>query len=401
MSRAADIFEQFEKNGSKALDIIRKRAFSPDSDKCLRKWGINDASAMVGRSRKTILDLEKEGKLPSPDIDPSSRRRVYSLAHINQLRNHFGTRPSKPAGAAPAVIAVTNFKGGVWKTTTCVNAAHYFSLKGYRVLFIDADSQGSGTQCFGYIPDTDIDDNSTLLPYLLDETGSLESSIRQTHWDGLDLIPANLALYGAEFELPVKNAKLQTQGKQFHFYDILRKGIEDVKDKYDIILIDCPPSMGMISINAIYSASALLIPIPPSMLDFSSTIQFFGMLNDVLKRIPDKEYSFIRLLVTKYEKSDKTRELVDTIRQLYGAYVQMAVMPNSEAIKKIGTDMQSVYEVEKYSGNKKTLDRIRIASDEANNELEDLINKSWKLVSLSRQTRIPAIETAQPAEVAG
>jgi len=355
MSHASNIFEKFETNGSKALEVFRKRAFNPETQKTLRTWGINDASLMVGRSRKTIVDLEKENKLRPAEVDTTSRRRVYTLNHINYLRSHFGTKPSRPAGSDPAVIAVTNFKGGVWKTTTAINAAHHFALQGYRVLFIDADSQGSGTQCFGYIPDNDIDDENTLLPYLLGEASSLASAIRPTYWDGLDLIPANLALYNAEFELPVKNIKAQSEGKPFFFYDILRQGIETIKENYDIIIIDCPPSMGMISINAIYAATSLLIPIPPSMLDFSSTIQFFGMLKDVLSRLPQKEYAFLRLLVTKNENSEKTKELVAAIRQLYGTYVQLAMMPNSEAIKKIGMDMQSIYEVEKYAGNKKTL----------------------------------------------
>src|SRR5579872_3199999 len=156
MSQASTIFEKFELNGSKALDLFRKRAFNPGNQKVLRTWGINDASEMAGRSRKTIFDLEKDNKLPTAEIDENSGRRIYSLKHINVLRSYFGTRPSKPNHSDPAVIAVTNFKGGVWKTTTAINAAHYFALKGYRVLFIDADSQGSGTQCFGYIPDSDI-----------------------------------------------------------------------------------------------------------------------------------------------------------------------------------------------------------------------------------------------------
>jgi chromosome partitioning protein len=243
-------------------------------------------------------------------------------------------------------------------------------------------------QCFGYIPDTDIEDDSTLLPYLLGEAPSLQSAIRPTYWDGLDLIPANLALYNAEFALPVKNTRAQAEGKTFYFYDILRQGIESIKDNYDIIIIDCPPSMGMISINSIYAASSLLIPIPPSMLDFSSTIQFFGMLKDVLMRLPEKEYAFLRLVITKNENTDKTKELVSAIRQLYGTYVKLSMMPNSEAIKKIGMDMLSIYEVEKYAGNKKTLDRVRNAADEVNSELEDLIRRCWELSLIKDQTSL-------------
>lgn len=263
MSKTLNIFTAFENNGSKALDIIRRNAFNPDQQKILRSWGITDACRMIGRSLQTLRDLEKEGKIPPSKIDVDSGRRTYTLSDINELRTYFGTRPGKPNATATAILAVANFKGGVSKTTTAINAAHYFALKGYRVLFIDGDSQGSGTQCFGYIPDTDIEDNKTLLPYLLGEIDSLLPVIRKTYWDGLDLIPANLALYNAEFELPVKNTQARINGKSFHFYDLLRQGIDTIKEAYDLVIIDCPPSMGMISINAVYAANALLIPVPP------------------------------------------------------------------------------------------------------------------------------------------
>ena len=109
----------------------------------------------------------------------------------------------------------------------------------------------------------------------------------------------------------------------------------------------------MLSINALYAANALLIPIPPSMLDFSSTVQFFGMLNDVVNTLGDIKYNFVKLLITKYERSDNAKMLVDIIRQLYGHYVQLSVAPNSEAVKKAGTELRSIYEIEKICGVKK------------------------------------------------
>lgn len=378
MSNAKHVFSAFESNGVKALNIIRKRAFTPDLQKKLRTWGINDACKMIDRSRKTIYDLEKENKIPTPKIDPETGRKLYSLEHINTLRDFFNTRPRKPNNAETAIIAVTNFKGGVWKTTSTIHAAQYFALKGYRVLLIDGDSQASATQCFGYIPDDDIDVTETLLQYLVGESDTISSIIKKTYWHGLDLIPANLSLYNAEFELPVKNALKRAQGENFLFYNILKEGIDSIKKEYDIILIDCPPSMGMISINAIYAANGLLIPIPPSMLDFTSTVQFFGMLKDVVSRLGVKDYKFVRLLITKYEKSENTKMLVDIIRQLYGRYVQLAVGPNSEAVKKAGTELRSIYEIEKYAGSKKTLDRIKQAVDQVNAELEDVIISTWK-----------------------
>ena len=238
MSNAQQIFSAFESNGVKALDIIRKRAFTPEAEKKLRLWGVNDVCKMIGRSRKTLLDTEKEGKVPPPSVDPVTKKKLYSLEHINALRNYFGTRPAKPDQSEPAIMAVANFKGGVWKTSTCIHAAQYFALKGYKVLLIDEDSQGSATQCFGYIPDKDILDNETLLPYLVGDTKSLESTIRKTYWAGLDLIPANLALYNAEFILPVQNSKKRAAGEPFEFYKILKTGLKSIQNNYDIILID-------------------------------------------------------------------------------------------------------------------------------------------------------------------
>lgn len=378
MLNPSTLFEAFEDNGLKALDVIRKRAFTPSNEKKLRCWGITDACRMIGRSVQTIRDLEKEGKLPLPPSDPTTKKRMYSLSHINKLRDHFGTRPKRPEHSEPCILAVTNFKGGVWKTTSSIHAAQYFALKGYRTLFIDGDSQASGTQCFGYIPDNDLQESDTILPFMSQESSSLAPVICNTYFDGLDLIPANLPLYNIEFELPVKIANYKAQGKQFEFWNLLKQGIDTIKNAYDIIIIDCPPSMGMISINALYASNALLIPIPPSMLDFSSTVQFFGMLTDVFRRIPPKEFNFIRLMITKFEKSDNVQTLTSIVRQLYGDYVMINSMPTSEAIKKVGTNLKTIYEIENYAGSKQTLDRVKLAADDVNSELEDLIIKKWQ-----------------------
>ncbi|MCK4608200.1 MAG: AAA family ATPase [Gammaproteobacteria bacterium] len=377
MSQTAEIFSAFEANGVKALDIIRKRVFTPDLRKTLRTWGITEACEMVGRSVQTIRELEKAKKIPSPSVDSSTNRRIYTLEHINKLREYFGTKPSKPQNSDPAIIAFANFKGGVTKSTSSINSAHFFALQGYKTLFIDCDSQATATQCFGYIPDNDIDENQTLLPYLRGHINDLNAVIQKTYWGNLDLIPANLSLYSAEFELPVKHMQEGSQG--FDFFDIIRQGIETIKNNYDIIILDCPPSLGMISINAVYAANFLIVPVPPSMLDFSSTIQFFGMLKDVLTRLPEKNYASIKLLITKYENSDNSRGLIDIIRQLFGSYVQTAMVPVSEAIKKASTEMKSIYEIDKYAGAKKTLDRIRQSMDEVNSELESTIKSFWGL----------------------
>jgi chromosome partitioning protein len=380
MSKAKAIFDTFEKNGSKALEIARARSYQPNSQKTLRTWGVNEASELVGKTRQSILEAEKLKKIPPAKTHEETGRRLYTLEDINMLRQHFKTMPIKPDNAESVVITTANFKGGVAKTTTAVHLAQYFALQGYNTLFIDCDSQASGTQYFGLMPDTDIEDSQTLLHFLLGDESSLSKLIMKTHWDNLNIIPANLSLYSAEFELPVRQAEsTNNPSNHFKFYEVLKLGMSELKKKYDVIIMDCPPSMGMISINAIYAADALLLPVPASMLDLSSTIQFFSMMKDVLSRLPDKDFSFIRLVVTKYDKTDNSQEIYDTIRALYADFVLPTAILQSEAIKKADMEMKTIYEIDKYQGAKKTFDRAKIAVDELNSEIESLVKKIWKV----------------------
>ena len=136
---------------------------------------------------------------------------AYTLAEINQMREVFGTQPWRTADDPLAVIAVQNFKGGVGKSTVASHLAQYLAIKGYRVCLIDCDSQGSSTALFGYVPDLDIHEADTLYRFFRHpEMESLVYAVRETHWDGLYLVPANLHLYSAEYELAARVARVGT-----------------------------------------------------------------------------------------------------------------------------------------------------------------------------------------------
>jgi chromosome partitioning protein len=233
--------EQFERVGAKALEVMRKKSFLPQKSKVLRTWNLTEVSQLVGKSTKTIRDNEKKNSLSEPKIDPKNSKRFYNLKDINSIRSFFNINPQKPPSAPPAIIAFTNFKGGVAKTTSAVHAAHFFAKSGYKTLIIDTDSQASATSAFGYAPDEHIHDNQTLLPFFLGKTANLRDSILTTYWDGLDLIPANLKLYEIELELPTIKDRAANKGKKFNIYDILDEGLTQIYDDYDVIIIDCPP----------------------------------------------------------------------------------------------------------------------------------------------------------------
>jgi cellulose biosynthesis protein BcsQ len=103
---------------------------------------------------------------------------------------------------------VQNFKGGVGKSTLSVHLAQYLAIKGYRAALIDCDSQASATTLFGYVPDLDLTEEDTLYPFLRhDDMESLDYALRKTHFDGLELVPANLRLFQSEYEIAARMAR--------------------------------------------------------------------------------------------------------------------------------------------------------------------------------------------------
>ena len=371
---AKTIFNQLSEQGNKALEIISKASYSPDSKKKLRTWGITEIASLIDRSPNYIRQQEKEGKIPSPSY--RNNKRYYTLQDINFLRAYFNT--GKDSFNKPAcILSFANFKGGAAKTTTAVNAAQYFALNGYKVLLVDCDSQASSTHMFGYSPDKDLKQEETILPFLVGSINSLSSLIKKTYWDGLDLIPANLALYNAEFIIPTKCAENIHNNTQYNFYEILRKGLLSVSQKYNIIILDCPPSLGMISINAIYASNAIIVPTPTSMLDFTSTIQFFTMLKETFEKLSDKQFDFVKLVVTKHDNRSSSNTILKILRQLYGDYMMLNVISHTEVIRKASASMLTLYEIAKYDGAKKTLERALQNINSLNEEIENEIINFW------------------------
>src|SRR5580704_998282 len=258
---AIDKLEGILASSENFLQKMHELGAEPNLRKVLQRvFSPGEAAEMVGRDRTTLARAEAEIGMPPPVRNPGNNRRIgYSLAQIQAFRKHFGTLPWRdPASDPPLVIACQNFKGGVGKSTTCVNFAHYLALKGYRVLVIDTDSQATTTSMFGYLPDAEITEADTMLPYLDGEQKTLHYAIRKTYFPNLDFIPACLALYEAELSIVMRISRQQSRDQAVAFFNELRYGIQTVADDYDLILVDSPPALGMISINVLLAADALL-----------------------------------------------------------------------------------------------------------------------------------------------
>ncbi len=268
------------------LELLRARSTSGGAAaRQAPRFPITRVAELVGRTSAAIREAEKEGRLPSVERTASGRRIGYTLAEINQMRTVFGTRPWRTAEDPLAVIAVQNFKGGVGKLTVSAHLSQDPAIRGYRVCLIDCDSQGSSTALFGYVPDLDIREDETLYPFFRNaEMASLAYAVRETHWDGLYLIPANLKLYSSEYELAARVARTEP-----NLLNRLADGIASIGDHFDVVILDPPPALETISLSVMRAANALLVPIPPTVVDFTSTTSFLAMLYETMLTLEERQ----------------------------------------------------------------------------------------------------------------
>ncbi len=362
-----------------ALASVRSRGHeaAPELRQAPR-FSITRTADLAGRSPATIREAEKEGRLPAVERTTTGRRIGYTLAEINQMRDVFGTRPWRAPEDPVAVIAVQNFKGGVGKSTVSTHLAQYLAIQGYRVCLIDCDSQGSTTALFGYVPDLDIDEATTLYPFIRNlEMGSMGYALRPTHWDGLYLVPANLQLYSAEYELAAQVAR---NGPQL--LNRLADGIATIAEHFDVVVLDPPPALGTISLSVMRAANALIIPIPPTLVDFASTTSFFAMLYETIMTLEENglpiHLNWLRLLATRAdEQKSMHRELMTLMRSLFGDLLLRGTVKDSAEIDNASARLMTVYELDGPVTSRETYNRCMTYLNGVNAEVETLIRLTW------------------------
>jgi chromosome partitioning protein len=373
---AIDKLEQILASSENFLQRMHELGAQPNVRKTLaRVFSPSEAADMVGRDRTTLIRAEPEIGIPAPPRNPENNRRVgYTLEQVQAFRKHFGTLPWRDSATdEPLVIACQNFKGGVGKSTTCVNLAHYLALKGYRVLVVDTDSQATTTAMFGYLPDAEIEEADTMLPYLNGDEKDLAYAIRRTYFPNIDLIPACLALYDAEISIVMRVSQQATREQKMAFFSEFRFGIQSVASNYDVILVDSPPALGMISINVLLAADALLVPSAARMFDFSSTVQFFRMIHTYIAQLdPQKSYRWISVLTTLFDRRyESQKQFFEVMRACFGESVFQRVFFHSSAVINAAAQFSTPYEQAKP-------DRAVLAMmDGVFGELEFAILREW------------------------
>jgi chromosome partitioning protein len=372
---------------SAQLQTLREKLFPPEAKKTLRRFTSGEAARLIGVTDSYLRHLAASGE--GPEIDKTAQGRLsYSLEQIHAVRTYLAKAKSsylrrRNPGDHLQTIAVTNFKGGSGKTTTAAHLAQFFALRGYRVLAVDLDPQASMSALFGYQPEFDVADNQTLYGAIRydDQQTGLSEIIRPTYFAGLDLVPGNLELHEFEHATPKMLAAANREPGDL-FFSRVADALAIVDDRYDVVVIDCPPQLGFLTLSALCAATSVLITVHPQMLDVASMNQFLAMAADLLSVVREHggnlQYDWIRYLVTRYEPNDGPQaQIVAFMRSLFSERVLTAMMVKSTAVSDAGLSKQTIYEAARDPMRRQSYDRAIEAMDDVNREIESLVRGAW------------------------
>ena len=234
------------------------------------------------------------------------------------------------------VLAVVNQKGGTGKTTTCENLGVGLAQEGKKVLLVDVDPQGSLTISLGYPRPDDLDSTlSELMAKVMQETPLSPGEGILHHEEGVDLIPANISLSGIEVSL-VNAMSRET---------ILKQLMEPLKRQYDFILLDCMPSLGMLTVNALAAADNVLIPVQAQYLSAKGLEQLLQTVNKVRRQINPKLRIEGILLTMVDGRTNYAKDISNLIRESYGSKIKVfgTDIPHSVRAAEISAEGKSIF----------------------------------------------------------
>lgn len=369
-------------------------SLSPAQEKELRLFTAGEASKFLGITTGYLRKMHLTNAVPEA---PTTLRgqRYYTAEAIDQIRDALERNAKTPGsyrkgrkGAEPlSVIAVATFKGGAGKTTLSIHMAQYLALNGYRVLAVDLDPQASLTSYFGIRPEVDLAESPTLYDGIrYQDPAPLSACVRETYFHNLGLIPADLQLHTFEHETPLwmfeQRALPEPERDPYAFYQRLSVALSDVADDYDVVVLDCPPSLGFLTLCGLCAATGLLISVVPAMLDVESLSSFMRMTGELLEAIDQNglsmRWDFQKFVLSRYEPHDGPQmQLAAFLRNLFGADVLQPEMLKSTAIGDAGLTRQALWEVDRHTMNRQTYDRALEAITAVGAEVEKLVHQGW------------------------
>ena len=233
------------------------------------------------------------------------------------------------------IIAFANQKGGVGKSTSVVNIAASLGVLGKRVLVVDVDPQGNTTSGFGISKKTQ---TSTVYDVLIGRTSARDTT-QSTPFENLSVLPANISLAGAEFELVMADNRESR----------LRDALSPLAEEYDYILIDCPPSLGILTINALVAADGLIIPMQCEYYSLEGLSQLMMSVKQI-KRSYNPALTLTGILITMYNgRLNLSAQVMDELKKYYAGKIFSTAITRNVKLSEAPSFGQPVWYYDKYS----------------------------------------------------
>ena len=369
---------------SRQLQLHQQKIFPPTSQKSIRQFTPAEAAYYIGIGEGYLRQVASEGYGPEP---LANGRRMYSPEDMDRIRRSLDEKngaqkyvPVRRPDEKLQVVAVMNFKGGSAKTTTSAHLAQYLAIRGYRVLAIDLDPQASLSALFGHQPELDVGEGETLYGAIrYDEPRSIADIVRATYTPNLHIIPGNLELMEFEHETPTAIASGTAETM---FFARIGEALSPIEGLYDVVVIDCPPQLGFLTMSALCAATSVLITVHPQMLDVMSMSQFLAMTSELMAVVENAggrtSYDWMRYLVTRFEPNDSPQsQMTGFMRAIFGNRMLQYPMLKSTAISDAGVTKQTLYEVDRAQFTRGTYDRAMESLNQVNSEIEGLLKSTW------------------------
>jgi chromosome partitioning protein len=366
---------------NKMMGDLRLKMLAPKPRKNAPTFSTSQVCQLCGidRARLNYLISKKGSTLPGGVIQSNGRNRSFTLTEARAwIKEEAGITP-KPTEALGEIIICSNFKGGSTKTTTAMSLAQGLTLRGRKVLIVDLDPQASLTELAGIYAERDVDENHTVMPLIYQEEPDLRYAVQETYWDGLSVIPAAPALFSAEFVIP----SYVNENPKFRFWDLLGNGLRPLRNEFDYIVIDTAPSLSYLTINALMSANAMIMPLVPESLDFVSSVHFWNLFSDLAKTFagmdPNKRFDFISVLLSKvdYSQTSSAPVVRSWAQRAYPNWILPIEIPSSSAASSEALEASTVYDVDTWEGSYRTLQRIREPLDALCKLVDDRFVVKW------------------------
>lgn len=385
----------FAKDLTAALKALSESSFAPHQVKTLRAFSAGEASYYLGVADGYLRKAHHEGRIPGVEVGPGGRRK-YSAEQIHEIRRVLAETAKNPDQFRPGrrdpvkdemqVLAFVNFKGGSGKTSTAIHTAQELSLRGLRVLAVDCDPQASLTTFFGYQPEIDFFEGGSLydvIRYRDRESNEgpkpITEVIRKSYFPNLDLVPGGIQVAEFEHETPAALSR----GELPVFFDKIRAALQLVKDDYDVVVLDCPPQLGYVTMSAICAARNIVMTIIPERVDLASAAQFLNMASSLTEVLNESAgvglFDNFRFLLSRFDTNIATQvDFASFIRDLFGEAVMNAAFLKSSAISEAGVSQQTVLEVDlSEMRNRKTYERAIQSVHEVAEELHRMLQANW------------------------